>query len=100
MITYTMLTQEDFKNSIDRYMFEKSPFYLCDFQEMRDRREEILSLSKAFKKHYKFRLLDLEIFAMWRWHSRDWDSRWLTVTDASKDIGFFEDFVKEFVHLG
>lgn len=88
-------TFEDFQNALNN---SKMSYYPSDNYEMMGYgREDIYRLSDCFKENFGFRLLDIEIFLIWKWHSSEFDAIFLcTNSDPYKDMRYFKEFVDRF----
>ncbi len=88
-----MYTPSDFQSALLRHKkitkYCIHPDWICD-------KKDIDNLSDAFLKKYGFRLPEVDIFQIWKWHSNEWDASFLIVRDAEKEMEYFDQFVDVF----
>lgn len=95
-----MYSFEDFQKAIKAYEDKHNACYCAeDNYELKGYgREDIISLSQQFVEKYGFRLLEIEIFQIWKWHSNDFAATFLCADkDPLHNMPYFDEFVKTFL---
>lgn len=89
-----MYNFEDFQTALNNCIEGYDP---GDFPEIIKWREDIYKLSDVFLAHYGFRLLDTEIYFIWRDYSDSYCANWLTLHEDKIVVDCFNDFVERYL---